>query len=160
MPKEQISRQTPYDPAKSSSARKMSGATWKITYGDGSSSSGDVYLDVATVGNISFLAQAVEAAKQVSPEFTNDENNDGVFGLAFSSLNQVTPDQQLTFFDNLIPTLDKSVFTVDLRRGARKPPLVSSCCVIKLTCDTSWFPQLWLHRSQRILGFDFVHAGQ
>ncbi|KAK4444148.1 aspartic peptidase domain-containing protein [Podospora aff. communis PSN243] len=118
LPKDQINGQTVYDPAKSSSARKMSGATWKISYGDGSSSSGDVYLDVAMVGNISFAAQAVEAAQQVSPEFSNDANSDGVFGFAFSSLNQVIPDPQLTFFDNMIPKLEKSVFTVDLRHLA------------------------------------------
>ncbi|KAK0631315.1 aspartic proteinase [Immersiella caudata] len=117
MPKGQINGQSTYDPNKSTTAEKMSGATWRISYGDGSSSSGVVYNDVVEVGNISFATQAVEAAKKVSPEFTNDSSNDGVFGLAFSGLNQVRPEPQLTFFDNLVPNLNESLFTVDLKSG-------------------------------------------
>jgi aspergillopepsin I len=125
MPKEQSHGQTMYDPSKSSTSKKLPGATWSIRYGDGSSSGGDVYLDRVELGNISFATQAVEAASRVSRQFSRDVENDGVFGLAFSVLNQVTPEPQNTFFDNLMPTLDSLLFTVDLKSGAREssPPL-------------------------------------
>jgi len=120
IPSSQSGGQTEYDPSKSTTARNLSGATWDIRYGDGSSSGGDVYIDRVEIGNISFANQAVEAANRVSAEFSQDSQNDGVFGLAFSILNQVTPDPQQTFFDNLIPDLDKPLFTVDLKSHNRE----------------------------------------
>ena len=63
--------------------------------------------------------QAVELAEQVSTQFQQDPNNDGLLGLAFSSLNTVTPKQQTTFFDTAINEglLADSVFTADLKKG-------------------------------------------
>ena len=71
----------------SSSATKLSGYSWDISYGDGSSASGDVYRDTVTVGDVSTSKQAVEAASSVSSEFVEDTANDGLLGLAFSSIN-------------------------------------------------------------------------
>lgn len=98
----------------------MTGATWTISYGDGSSSSGDVYTDVVDVGGLSVTGQAVELAKTVSSTFTSDSTTDGLLGLAFSSLNTVSPTPQKTFFDTAKASLDAEVFTADLQFHARK----------------------------------------
>ncbi|KAK3936227.1 aspartic peptidase domain-containing protein [Diplogelasinospora grovesii] len=116
-PKSEVSGQTVYTPNKSSTAEKLAGATWEITYGDGSSSSGDVYMDKVTVGGLTVSAQAVEAAKQVSDEFTSDSQNDGLLGLAFSTINTVQPTRQKTFFDNAKSALNSPIFTADLKAG-------------------------------------------
>lgn len=111
---------TVYDPSQSSSAQELQGYTWNITYGDGSSSSGNVYTDTVTVGGISVTGQAVELAEQVSSQFIQDTASDGLLGLAFSSINTVTPQQQTTFFDSAINEglLAANVFTADLQAGA------------------------------------------
>ncbi|KAI1394459.1 endothiapepsin [Hypoxylon trugodes] len=115
LPAGSVNGQTQYDASKSSTAKKLSGASWDISYGDGSSSSGDVYTDTVTVGGVTFKSQAVEAAKQVSDQFQTDSNNDGLLGLAFSSINTVTPTAQKTFFDNIASSLDTAAWTADLK---------------------------------------------
>ncbi|KAI2464022.1 secreted aspartic proteinase precursor [Annulohypoxylon bovei var. microspora] len=110
-----VSGQTQYAPSKSTSAKKVSGATWQISYGDGSSSSGTVYTDTVTVGGVTYKSQAVEAASKVSSEFQSDTNNDGLLGLAFSSINTVEPKAQKTFFDNIASSLDTAAWTADLK---------------------------------------------
>jgi aspergillopepsin I len=104
-----------YDP--STSGKKLSGETWSISYGDGSGASGVVYADKVVVGGVTATSQAVEAATSVSAEFQQDTDNDGLLGLAFSTINTVRPDQQTTFFDTVKPTLAKKLFTVDLKAG-------------------------------------------
>ncbi len=122
LPKSSINGQAIYTPSKSSTSKKLKGASWSISYGDGSSSSGDVYNDVVTVGGLKVSSQAVETAKTVSSEFSQDGSNDGLLGLAFSSINTVSPSQQNTFFDNAAANLDSPLFTADLRAGQRKYP--------------------------------------
>lgn len=117
-PKSQVNGQTIYKPGSSTTAKKMSGASWQISYGDGSSSSGDVYTDVVNVGGLSVKAQAVESAQSVSSQFTQDSANSGLLGLAFSSINTVSPTQQRTFFDNAMSSLSQPVFTCDLKHNA------------------------------------------
>jgi aspergillopepsin I len=70
----------------SANSEFMSGYSWDISYGDGSSASGDVYLDYVTVGGVTVTSQAVEAAETISSEFQQDPS-DGLMGLAFSSIN-------------------------------------------------------------------------
>ncbi|KAJ9322311.1 hypothetical protein DTO027B5_4865 [Paecilomyces variotii] len=101
-----------------SSAKKLSGATWDISYGDGSSASGDVYLDKVTVGGVSYASQAVESAEKVSSEFTEDTASDGLLGLAFSSINTVQPTPQNTFFDNVKSSLSQPLFAAALKHNA------------------------------------------
>ncbi|KAI1332445.1 secreted aspartic proteinase precursor [Xylariaceae sp. FL0255] len=116
--KADVDGQTLYKPASSSTSKKLSGYTWEIEYGDGSSSSGIVYDDKVTIGGLTVATQAVESAEKVSSEFVEDPNSDGLLGLAFSSLNTVSPKQQLTWFDNIKSTLNAELFAVDFHSGA------------------------------------------
>ncbi|KAI1164923.1 secreted aspartic proteinase precursor [Nemania serpens] len=112
-----VDGQTEYSPSKSSTSKKLSNGKWSISYGDGSSSSGVVYTDVVKIGGISVASQAVESAQTVSSSFTDESNLDGLLGLAFSSLNTVTPTQQKTWFDNVKSSLDSPLFAVDFKVG-------------------------------------------
>jgi aspergillopepsin I len=87
LPSSQSSGHSIYNPSKSSTAKKLSGATWNISYGDGSGASGDVYTDTVDVGGTTVTGQAVELAKTISAQFQQDQDNDGLLGLAFSSIN-------------------------------------------------------------------------
>jgi aspergillopepsin I len=104
-----------YNP--STSGKRLAGETWSISYGDGSGASGVVYADKVVVGGVTATSQAVEAATSVSAQFQQDTDNDGLLGLAFSSINTVSPDQQKTFFDTVRPSLKTQLFTADLKAG-------------------------------------------
>ncbi|KAK4187921.1 putative endothiapepsin precursor [Podospora australis] len=118
MGKDEVNGQAVYNPEESRSAKKMEGYSWKIQYGDGSTSSGDVYQDTVTVGGLTVSSQAVEAARNVSDEFTADTANDGLIGLAFGSINTILPKQQHTWFENAMSQLDQPVFTADLKASS------------------------------------------
>lgn len=119
-PASDVNGQEVYNPSASNTSSKVQGSTWDISYGDGSSSSGEVYYDNVTVGGLSVYPMAVEAATDVSAEFTADTDIDGLLGLAFGKLNTVSPKKQKTFFEAARSTLDKYVFTADLKAGERK----------------------------------------
>ncbi len=116
---QQIGQHNVFDPAKSSSFKQLKGATWNITYGDGSFASGTVGTETVNIGGATVTKQAVEIATDVAQSFTQDVNNEGLVGLAFSQLNTVQPVPQKTFLDNILPSLKEPVFTADLRKGAR-----------------------------------------
>ncbi|KAJ0122310.1 hypothetical protein N8I77_011852 [Diaporthe amygdali] len=116
-PASDVNGQEVYNPGASNTSSKLQGSTWDISYGDGSSSSGEVYYDNVTVGGLSVYPMAVEAATDVSAEFTADTDIDGLLGLAFGKLNTVSPTKQKTFFEAARATLDKYVFTADLKAG-------------------------------------------
>lgn len=117
-PSSSVQGQTVYDIDASTTAKKMTGASWEISYGDGSSSKGDVYTDIVTIGNISVTAQAVESASEVSDSFTEDASSSGLVGLAMSSINTVTPTAQKTWFDNAKSQLSSALFTANLNHDA------------------------------------------
>ncbi|KAI0399608.1 secreted aspartic proteinase precursor [Xylaria palmicola] len=116
-PAAQVASQTLYGPANSTTAAAVDGASWRITYGDQSSCSGVVYRDVVDLGGVVVRGQAVEAATEVSYEFTADSATDGILGLGFGSINTVRPTQEKTWFDNAVAAgqLDAPVWTADLR---------------------------------------------
>ncbi|MCJ1465744.1 Type I transmembrane sorting receptor [Pseudocyphellaria aurata] len=107
-----------YDPSLSSTAQYLSGYTWRITYGDKSSASGDVYTDTVSVGGTTVAGQAVELASKISAQFQRDVDNDGLLGLSFSQINRVQPTKQKTFLDNAKSSLTAPLFTVDLKKGS------------------------------------------
>ncbi|KAF1985062.1 aspergillopepsin A precursor [Aulographum hederae CBS 113979] len=109
-----IGQHSAFDATKSQSFAPIQGATWQISYGDGSGAAGIVGTDVVNIGGATVTKQAVEMATAISQSFVDDTNNDGLVGLAFSTLNTVKPQQQKTFFDNIMPQLQMPVFTVDL----------------------------------------------
>jgi aspergillopepsin I len=76
-----------------------------------------VYTDSVTVGGITAPKQAVEAAQTISSQFQQDTNNDGLLGLAFSSINTVQPRAQSTFFDSVKSSLDQPLFAVALKHN-------------------------------------------
>ena len=109
---------TNFNPQKSATFKLMQGATFSISYGDGSGAAGNVGTDTVNIGGATVTSQAVELATAVSASFVQDTQSNGLVGLAFSKLNTVKPTQQKTFFDNAIATLPIPVFTADLRHDA------------------------------------------
>ncbi|KAB8265343.1 aspartic peptidase domain-containing protein [Aspergillus pseudonomiae] len=106
-----------YDPKLSTSSKLLPGATWDITYADGSGSGGIVFKDRVAIGSSVAVDQAVEVPLVVSPQFAANPFNSGLLGLAFSTINTVSPIHQLTYFENILPTLKEPLFTADLRHG-------------------------------------------
>ncbi|KIX94954.1 uncharacterized protein Z520_09264 [Fonsecaea multimorphosa CBS 102226] len=106
---------TIYDPTKSSTQKPMTGSSWQIRYGDGSSASGIVTTDVLQVGDIKILGQPVEIATDISPDLATETGSQGILGLAFGNINNVSPVPVKTPLDNMIAQedipKDQEVFT-------------------------------------------------
>lgn len=109
---------TNFNPTKSTSFKAMTGASFSISYGDGSGAAGTVGTDTVNIGGATVTSQAIELATAVSSSFVQDTNSNGLVGLAFSKLNTVKPTAQKTFFDNAMASLSQPVFTADLRHNA------------------------------------------
>ncbi|KAK4205271.1 aspartic peptidase domain-containing protein [Triangularia verruculosa] len=116
-PKSQQGGQTIYQIDNSTTAQKLQNHTWSIRYGDGSGSSGEVYLDTVDVGGIKVENQAVGTANQVSSSFTRDEHSSGILGLGFQSINMVRPNKQKTFIANALKSLALPLFTANIRKA-------------------------------------------
>ncbi len=71
-----------YNTSLSHTCKTSPGEKWSITYGDGSSASGNVVTDVVNIGGITVQNQAVELAQKMSSEFQSGAG-DGLLGLAF-----------------------------------------------------------------------------
>jgi hypothetical protein len=119
-PSRQQNGQTLYRIEDSSTAQKLSNHTWSIQYGDGSRSAGNVYLDTVSVGGVNVFNQAVESATSVSSSFTSDAASSGLLGLAFDSINTVSPTKQKTFISNALESLESPLFTANLKKAERK----------------------------------------
>ncbi|KAI1497744.1 aspergillopepsin-F [Biscogniauxia marginata] len=129
-----------YDPTQSQSFALMKGATFEISYGDGSGAAGNVGTDVVDVGGATVTAQAVEMATAVSKSFVEDTANNGLLGLAFSQLNTVQPQPQKTFFDNVMSSLAEPLFTADLRAQAAGAYEFGRVDTTKFTGAMTWIP--------------------
>ncbi|KUI59616.1 Aspartic protease pep1 [Cytospora mali] len=84
---------TVFDPSKSSTWKTSTGETWKISYGDGSSASGDVGTDTVNIGGVVVKNQSVELAKTAADQFISG-TGDGLLGLAYPSINTITKNGQ------------------------------------------------------------------
>ena len=105
----------------SSTSSRLGNHTWSISYGDGSRSSGNVYVDTVSVGGVTVFQQAIESATSVSSSFTRDAASSGLLGLAFDSINQVRPAKQKTFMTNALEALELPLFTANLKQAERMP---------------------------------------
>lgn len=78
---------TVYDPSKSSTSTALSGATFELDYGDGSSVKGVQYTDAVTIAGLTATNQTLGAANIYSDGF-NSTNfpPDGLMGMAFQSI--------------------------------------------------------------------------
>ncbi|CAN8102861.1 unnamed protein product [Discula destructiva] len=131
---------TLFDPTKSPTLKMIMGASYSISYGDGSGSAGNVGTDTVNIGGATVTDQAVELATAVSQSFVQDTNNNGLVGLAFSKLNTVKPQQQKTFFDNVMPSLAEPVFTADLRKAAVGAYTFGAIDTTKFNGTMAWVP--------------------
>ncbi|KAI1453862.1 acid protease [Annulohypoxylon moriforme] len=131
---------TVYDPTQSKTFALMQGASFEISYGDGSGAAGNVGTDTVDIGGATVTNQAVELATAVSSSFVQDTANNGLLGLAFSQLNTVQPAQQKTFFDNVKSSLAEPLFTADLRAQAAGAYEFGRVDTSKFTGAMTWVP--------------------
>jgi Eukaryotic aspartyl protease len=129
-----------FDPTKSKTFALMKGASFSISYGDGSGAAGNVGTDTVNIGGATVTKQAIELATAVSQSFVDDTANQGLVGLAFSKLNTVKPQRQKTFFDNVAPGLAEPVFTADLRKNAVGAYEFGRIDTTKFTGQMAWVP--------------------
>ncbi|KAL6819934.1 aspartyl proteinase [Trichoderma camerunense] len=86
---------TIFNPSESSTFKKLSGQTWQISYGDGSSASGDCGSDNVTIGGLTIKNQTVELASKLAAQFAQG-TGDGLLGLAWPSINTVATNGRST----------------------------------------------------------------
>ena len=118
MPSNEDSGHTLFNPSQSSTWTTYTGGSWSILYGDDSNAQGNVGFDTVNIGGAIVQKQCIELATEASGSFLRDRASDGLVGLAFSSINQVQPEQQKTFFANIMHSLDQPIFTVDLSESS------------------------------------------
>jgi hypothetical protein len=118
MPSSQSQGHSVFDPSKSSTFQDYQGGSWEIQYGDGSTAEGTVGFDTVEIGGIVAQKQAVELAQTVSKSFLTFVDSDGLLGLGFSSINTIQPQQQKTWFENVMDDLEQPLFTADLEEDA------------------------------------------
>ncbi|CAD6444376.1 2c0cb8fd-29d5-460d-9789-5af2ab26cb71 [Sclerotinia trifoliorum] len=117
---------TIFDPTKSSTFKASKSSKWQISYGDSSSASGTVGTDTVTIGGLAIKNQGVELATKLSAQF-EEGAGDGLLGLAWGSINTVTPEPVATPVMNMITQKDipsdAELFTVNLSswRDAEDP---------------------------------------
>jgi len=115
-----------FDPKKSTTFKNQASSKWQISYGDSSSASGTVGTDNVILGGLTITGQAIELANQMSDQFVQGAG-DGLLGLAFGTINTVTPTPVQTPVENMITEKDipasAELFTAKLGswRDANEP---------------------------------------
>ncbi|KEF62718.1 uncharacterized protein A1O9_00691 [Exophiala aquamarina CBS 119918] len=106
---------TIFDPAQSSTYKELDGYKWRIRYGDQSAAGGTVGTDNIQIGNIMVKNQTIQLADRISESLVHSQGAHGLLGLAFGSLNTVTPLAAKTPLENMITQKDipvgQSLFT-------------------------------------------------
>ncbi|KAJ5690536.1 aspergillopepsin A-like aspartic endopeptidase [Penicillium macrosclerotiorum] len=115
LPESTIQGRTVYDPSSSTTFKKVSGGSFKISYGDSSSASGGLGKDTVDIGGATVTGQTFGLPTSVSESFIEDTYSNGLVGLGFSSINTFDPGPQKTFFDNIASDLEEPVLTARLR---------------------------------------------
>lgn len=87
-----------YHPSDSLTSSFIEGLALNLKYGDGSTTSGQVYKDTISVAGLIVTQQAFGVASSLGPSFSNDPI-DGILGLAYQSLSSIN---QAPFFESLI----------------------------------------------------------
>ncbi|KAK4172952.1 penicillopepsin [Triangularia setosa] len=129
-----------FNQTKSKTFKTVPDQSFTIKYGDGSTASGSIGTDTVEVGGVTVTKQAVGVATSVSPAFVVDVPNNGLFGLAFSKLNQVRPTKQNTFFDNVMSSLAEPLWTADLRKASVGAYEFGRIDSTKHTGGLTWIP--------------------
>ncbi|KAF5012275.1 hypothetical protein FDECE_1656 [Fusarium decemcellulare] len=109
--------QTQFVAKESNTSKQLDGASFQIQYGDGSAAAGHVVKDQVSIGGLA-VNQAVEVADEVTDSFLQQQDLDGLVGLAFSSINTVQPEKQKTYFASANAEHGTTLFTADLQQDA------------------------------------------
>ena len=117
MPTTQSAGHELFDATKSPTFKAVQGTSFNIKFGDNSGAAGTQGTDTVNIGGATVTSQAVELATAVSDQFVQDTNNNGLVGLAFSTLNTVKPQPVKTFFDNVAPSLARPVLVANLKHN-------------------------------------------
>lgn len=105
---------TPFDPSKSTTFKKTD-STFSVKYGDKSFANGPVGQETVSIGGAHVSNQMIGVPNKVSASLATDSDNDGLVGLGFNNINTVQPKSANTFFENVGPSLQKNLFTANLK---------------------------------------------
>lgn len=104
---------TTYDPSSSSTSKDV-GKTFSLSYGDGSTVSGEQYTDTVTIAGLTATKQTLGAAKTYSTGFESSNfPADGLMGMGFKSISDYNANP---VFQTLVANdaVDDSVFSFKL----------------------------------------------
>ena len=125
LPEEYKGNHTIYDPAQSASHTSVTGYTFKVEYGDNSTTTGEVGTDTVIIAGVTVPYQPVELPSSFNNDIaqTLDDPSDGIVGLGFQKYNSIIgpdgkADPRPTWFENAKSALVAGVFTANLKKGA------------------------------------------
>ncbi|EFQ31616.1 eukaryotic aspartyl protease [Colletotrichum graminicola M1.001] len=114
-----------YDPSKSTSSQEVSGATWSVSYGDGVTNSGKVYLDTVRFGlltdnnRFNIINATIQSVVNVGQRWAVEPQISGVLGIAKNRPSSVQPSRP-SMLDLLKPELHFEWIGIDLRHESNK----------------------------------------